>query len=319
MIRVWLKRIALALVALLGVFVFGFVPYYLGGIATRSRFPYNDKENADLTPASFQLAYEDVSFRSSDGTELEGWWVPASSPRGSVVMVHGLNRSRIEMVRRVPFAHERGWSVVLLDLRHHGASGGEVTSFGVREKEDVRAAARFARERAPGPVVLWGVSLGAASAVLAAAEDADVKGIICDSSYRSLDDTVRHHLVLFRGFRWWLRIVPTWPTTDLVMFWIGRRGGFDPSQADVLAAARQLHGRPTLFVANSDDRRMPKEIAFDLKAAAGDQASVLIVPGRSHGGAWRDGTEAYQAAAAVVLDAVASAATPAGAAAVASR
>jgi hypothetical protein len=48
---------------------------------------------------------------------------------------------------------------------------------------------------------------------------------------------------------------------------------------------------------------MPKEIAFELKAAAGDRAEVLIVPGRSHGGAWRDGTVAYQAAAAVVLDA----------------
>ena len=46
---------------------------------------------------------------------------------------------------------------------------------------------------------------------------------------------------------------------------------------------------------------MPKEIAFDLKAAAGPQAEVLIVPGKSHGGAWRDGTAAYEAAAAVVL------------------
>jgi len=56
-------------------------------------------------------------------------------------------------------------------------------------------------------------------------------------------------------------------------------------------------------VANSDDRRMPKEIAFDLKAAAGPHAEVLIVPGKSHGGAWRDGTAAYEAAAAVVLQA----------------
>ena len=48
-------------------------------------------------------------------------------------------------------------------------------------------------------------------------------------------------------------------------------------------------------MANSDDRRMPKEIAFDLQAAAGPGAEVLIVPGKSHGGAWRDGTAAYEA------------------------
>jgi hypothetical protein len=312
--RVWLKRIAIAALAAFLLFALGFVPYWLGGIATTRRFQFPDKENANLTPASFELAFEDVAFRAQDGTEIKAWWVPAQGARGSVVMVHGLNRSRIEMARRMPFVHASGWNALVLDLRHHGASGGVTTSFGVHEKEDVGAAARFARGRSPGPVVLWGVSLGAASVVLAAAEDPEVKGIICDSSYRSLDDTVRHHLRLFRGFRWWLRIVPSWPVADLAIFWMGRRGGFDPAQADVQAAARRLHGRPALFVANSEDRRMPKEIAFDLQAAAGPQAEVLIVPGKSHGGAWRDGTAAYEAAAAAVLRAAGGGPPAAGAA-----
>lgn len=302
--RTWLKRIAIFLVAAFVLFTVGWVPYWLGGMATTRRFQFPDRENGNLTPASFELAFEDVAFRSGDGTEIKAWWVPAAAARGTVVMVHGLNRARIEMVRRAPFVHEGGWNALLIDLRHHGASGGQATTFGVKEKEDVAAAVRFARERAPGPVVLWGVSLGGASVVLAAADDPTVAGVICDSSYRSLDDTVRHHLRLFRGFRWWLRIVPSWPVADLSIYWIGKRGGFDPAAADVVAAARKLHGRPALFVANSEDRRMPQEIAFELKAAAGPRAEVLIVPGKSHGGAWRDGTAAYQAAAAVVLDAV---------------
>jgi len=309
--RVWLKRVAVAAVAAFLVFVVGFVPYWLAGLATTRRFQFPDKENANLTPASFELAYEDVAFRAADGTELKAWWVPAASSRGTVVMVHGLNRSRLEMVKRVPFVHSAGWNAILLDLRHHGASGGEATTFGVKEKDDVEAAVRFARERARGPLVLWGVSLGGASVVLAAADDPEVRGVICDSSFRSLDDTVRHHLRLFRGFRWWLRLVPSWPVTDLAIFWMGRRGGFDPGASNVEAAAARLRGRPVLFVANSDDRRMPKEIAFDLKAAAGPEAEVLIVPGKSHGGAWRDGTAAYELAAAVVLQAAGqSAATP---------
>jgi pimeloyl-ACP methyl ester carboxylesterase len=299
--RLWLRRIAVTAVVAFVLFAFGWVPYFLAGIATTRRFQFPDKENAGLTPASFQLAFEDLAFRSGDGVNLTGWWVPAPGAKGSVVMVHGLNRSRIEMVRRAPFVHQAGWNVLLVDLRHHGASGGDTTTFGVKEKGDVEAAVRLARERSPGPVVVWGVSLGAASVVLAAAEDPEVAGVICDSSYRSLDDTVRHHLQLFRGFRWWLRIVPNWPTADLTLFWIGRRGAFDVASADVRAAAAHLRGRPALFVANSDDRRMPKEIAFDLSAAVGPGAEVLIVPGKSHGGAWRDGTVAYQAAAAALL------------------
>ena len=103
--RAWLKRIGILLVAALLLFVVGWVPYWLGGMATTRRFQFPDRENGNLTPASFELPFEDVAFRSADGTELKAWWVPASPGKGTVVMVHGLNRSRIEMVRRVPFVH----------------------------------------------------------------------------------------------------------------------------------------------------------------------------------------------------------------------
>lgn len=288
-------------------FVFGWVPYFLGGLATTRRFAYNDRENAGLTPGSFGLAFQDVAFAAPDGVNLQGWWVPAAPARGTVILVHGLNRSRIEMVKKTAFLHRVGWNALLFDLRYHGTSGGAVSSFGHFEKQDVRAATDYARSREPGPVVLWGVSLGGASAALAAADDLRVAGLVCDSSYRSLRDTVQHHLRLFRGSRWWLRVVPSWPVAEEVVFWIGRRGGFDPDAVDVRAAAARLGGRPVLFVANSGDRRMPSEIAFELKAAAGDRAQVLVVPGNSHGGAYRDGTAAYERAVEEVLDAAASA------------
>ena len=298
----WLKRIGLGLLALLAFFIFGWAPYSLAGLATTRRSTFKDVENAGLTPASFDLRFEEVSFRTDDGVEIKGWWVPAEGAKGTVVMVHGLNRARIEMVKKVPFVHGRGWNALLYDQRHHGQSGGDRTTFGWLEKKDVHAAKAFARGRSPGPVVYWGISLGAAAATLAAAEDADVAGLICDSTYRSLRDTVRHHLRLFRGYRWWLRIVPTWPVADEVLFWIGVRGGFDPSAVDVQGAASRLAGRPCLFVCNSGDRRMPAEIADELKAAAGERARLLVVPGNSHGGAWRDGTAAYESAVAGVLE-----------------
>ena len=50
-------------------------------------------------------------------------------------------------------------------------------------------------------------------------------------------------------------------------------------------------------------RRMPSQIAFDLAEAVGPSAEVLIVPGESHGGAWRDGGAAYETAAAALLEA----------------
>jgi hypothetical protein len=47
---------------------------------------------------------------------------------------------------------------------------------------------------------------------------------------------------------------------------------------------------------------MPPEIAYELKAAAGENARVLVVPGNSHGGAWREGTAAYEEAVGDLLE-----------------
>lgn len=300
-----LKRIGVVLVVSLLGFAFGWVPYWMGGLATTRRFQFPDRENAGLTPASFQLAYEDVSFHAPDGARLVGWWVPAAEARGSVVLLHGLNRSRLEMVRKVPFLHAQGWNTLLFDMRHHGASGGDRSTFGWLEKHDALAAAAFARGRDPGPVVLWGVSLGAATATLAAADDPAIAGVVCDSSFLSLRDTVLHHVRVFRGFRWWTRLIPAWPLGPEVVFWIGRRGGFDPDAIDVRAAALRLEPRPSLFVCNTGDRRMPREVARALQAAAGPHAALLEIEGNSHGGAYRDGTARYQAAVGALLERVA--------------
>jgi len=309
----WLKRLALGLVVVVALLVFGVLPYFLAGQVTGGQFRFNDRENAGLTPASFSLPFEEIAFTSSDGVPLKGWFVPAAQARGTVVLVHGLNRSRIEMVKKVPFLNKLGWNAVLFDLRRHGESGGTARTLGYQERNDVHAAIAWARTRAPGPVAVWGISSGAAAATLAASEDPQVAALVCDSSFRSLRDTVRHHLQLFRGFRWYLRLVPRWPLSEEVTYWIGKRGGFDPDALDIQKAAARLAGRPALFVCDTGDRRMPKEIAFDLKAAAGERARVLVVPGQTHGSAYREGQPAYEHAVQELLAEAVSGGTGAGA------
>jgi pimeloyl-ACP methyl ester carboxylesterase len=287
-----------------------------------------DPENQGVTPASLGLTSEDVTFKARDGVSLSGWLVPAPAAKGTVVLVHGLNRSRIEMVKKVPFLNRLGWNALLFDLRRHGESGGTVRSLGYHERNDVLGAADFARSRLSGSVVVWGISFGGAAATLAMAEDPQINGLICDSSFRSLRDTARHHLALFRKmaaeeaqqqpksgepqrslsrrllFRS-LLLVPPWPTSDIAVFWMGRRAGFDPDALDITGAAAKLGGRPALFVAGSGDERMPPEIASELAKAAGPSAKTLVVTSEGHGHAYRDGTAAYEAAVTSLLESVA--------------
>jgi uncharacterized protein len=306
-LRRWLTRLAVAIVAMVLLLVFGVAPYFLVRNITLNRHASNaDAPNKGLTPASFDLAFEEVSLTTEDGVTLSGWWVPAEARRGSVVLVHGLFRSRLEMVRKLPFLHEQGWSVLIFDLRHHGASGGDRSTFGWLERLDVRAAAAEAVRRQPGPVLGWGISMGAASVMLAAADEPKIDGVVCDSVYRSLEDTLRHHLRMLGGLRWWLRPLPTGVLGSEMLFWIRRLDGIDPKDVDIRRAAARLQGRPVLFVSNSGDRRMPTEIAFELKEAAGPAGRVLVVPGTTHGGAYREGKAAYETAVKALLDEVGS-------------
>ncbi|HET7291904.1 MAG TPA: alpha/beta fold hydrolase [Vicinamibacteria bacterium] len=325
--RRWLKGLAVTLLAAVAFLFFGVLPWFLAGLFTARTFQMPDKENEGVTPASLGLGFEDVSFQSRDGVPLSGWWVPADGARGTVVLVHGLNRSRAEMVRKAPFIARAGWNALPFDLRRHGKSGGERRSLGAGERLDVLGAFDYAKSRDRSPVVVWGISFGGAASVLAAAEEPGIAGIVCDSSYRSLRDTASHHLALFRQFasrrsssgerppvtirmlRAALPWVPLWPTADLTLFWMGRRGGFDPDALDIAKAAERLRGRPALFVAGSGDERMPADIAQDLARAAGEKASVLVVDSERHGHAYQDGTDAYERAVTDLLDAVA----PAGA------
>lgn len=305
----WWKRILILVFVAGAFFVFGFVPYFLVDRVVVRGFTLPDKENSEYVRNSFSIAREDITLTSSDGIRVSGWWIPAANPRGTVLLVHGLNRTRIEMAKKVEPLHEWGFNCILIDLRHHGSSGGHPTTFGLTERLDVRAAVDFALVRFAGPVVLWGVSLGGATVTLEAAEDPRVLGVITDSSYDTLPNTVRHHLSLARGFRFRgvpiLKVVPQWPTADIVLFWMKQRGHFDPEAVDVLAAAAKLNGRPTLFVANRGDVRIPHEIAEEMTRLAGPKSHMLLTESKSHGGAWRDAREPYEAAVKKLLDEVA--------------
>ena len=66
-----------------------------------------------------------------------------------------------------------GYNVLLIDLRAHGRSGGQFTSFGVKERLDVAAAAAWARANRPaGTRRLLGLGASMGAAALLAARDA---------------------------------------------------------------------------------------------------------------------------------------------------
>jgi pimeloyl-ACP methyl ester carboxylesterase len=217
-------------------------------------------------------------------------------------MTHGLFRSRYETLDRGVRLWQQGYGVLLYDLRRHGRSTGEFSSIGYFERRDVEAALKFAEGREPqNKIVLFGVSMGAAATLLAAAEsldDARLAGVVSESSFLSFADTARHHVATFMP-------VPTFPFAPLLINFTAWRMGFRVSDFDALAAVRRIH-QPIFFIGSGNDRRMPNATVLEplYDAAQNPLKRKLIVPAATHGRAFDAAPDDYMNALTEFLRAV---------------
>ena len=285
-VKRWAKRLLIALTLLVGVLLFVGLPVGGSFLITNSRFRF--PERGPQTAAEVGLEVTAVDFLASDAIDLRGWWHPGDRAKPIIIFSHGLNRSRLELLERAAEAAQKGFGVLLFDLRNHGQSGNAYTTLGIEESKDVCAASQFVRDRAgTRPQVLWGVSMGASTAILGAVRCPGFKAIISDSSFLSFRETVSHHVeLLFR--------LPSYPFANMIVGITGLRMGLDPDEGDVEAAVERLPNVAILFIAGGKDRRMPPALADRLRRASRNPHSeMLLVPEATHGEAYRADKQLY--------------------------
>ncbi len=287
-----IRTILLILLGLVAAFFLVVVPLFFTYIITSAQFHFHDP-NAGKTPQSFGLSYQRIEFHSSDGILLRGWYVPAGPKAvGTIIYCHGRNRSRVEMLPMEVFAHSLGYSGLLFDFRHSGKSGGKFADLGYLGRLDVLAAIHYAlnQEKATRPIVLWGVSMGAAAALMAASETPDVAAVISDSSFLSFRQIIVHaaHMIFH---------VPSFPMVDEAIYLSAWRGGFWPSEFDLRKAVERINPRPILFVSVKGDRLIPPAVTRELYSYSTSPKKVLLlVPGHRHGEGFTSGHEQYEQA-----------------------
>lgn len=102
---------------------------------------------------------------------IHGWLArsPSADAKLAVLLVHGRSRRAGWMY---PYA-KRLWpetTIMAIDLPGHGESRFALVSYGVREAKTIADAVHWLSENQPLPIVIIGVSMGGASAILAQAK-----------------------------------------------------------------------------------------------------------------------------------------------------
>jgi uncharacterized protein len=280
-----LRWTVLSYLGIIPIFFLGVGPYAMARILTHAGSRPLDLKLKE-TPADYGVQFESITFETSDGLRLNGWWIPPTSKDGVLICTHGLFRTRVEMLARAMVAAKSGYGVLLYDSRSHGKSEKGIVSLGCHETNDVLGAIQYVLNRyegRPAPkLVLMGISMGAVTTLLAATQTKHYAAIVVDSPFSSIEETVIDHTWLF--FK-----LPRYPFTPLFMFWFSKFSGCDPRLVNSNLALKHLLPVPILFIGSEGDRRIGPDIARHLyQESDSPQKRIKIFGGDvGHGASYR--------------------------------
>jgi len=135
--------------------------------------------------ASFPGRPDEVEFSVAGLGNRRGWFFPGFRGAPTIVLLHGYESSRGELLTLVSALQDHQYNVFVFDFAAHGANAG-VTTFGYREADEVRAAIDVIAKRNDVDVTrfgLWGYNLGAYAALREAEKDPRVRALALDSVY----------------------------------------------------------------------------------------------------------------------------------------
>lgn len=221
--------------------------------------------------------WETISVVAADGVRLEGMFRATAQDtprRRTAILLHGFAEEGTALLDRAEALAERGWDVVLPDIRGRGRSAGDWSTFGALEGDDVRRwiDALATRSAASLDVAVWGRSMGAAIALRAAAADPRIRALVLEVPYADLARSVAI------GFR--LKRLPAWLARPAL-----RRAGWlagahldRPRPVDL---APQV-GVPVLVLHGAEDRLAPISEVHRLATAFPTPPARVEVPGARH-------------------------------------
>ena len=270
-------RLAAAGFLALVVVLYGLVAFLIAqGVTKADRDPQEDH------PTNYGLVFDDVEFLSRrKDVNLSGWYVPGQDSSPHLIFVHGIGSVRsgdnaVELAARMV---DLGYNVLLFDLRGHGSSGGDKVSGGFFEKLDVLGAFDYLVERGvdPSRIGLMGFSMGAATSIMAAAEEPRITAVAADSPFADASDLIAREAARKTPFPEWMMPIFI-PTTKLMAKQIY---GIDIGSLVPEESVAEL-GYPVIVIHGLADDRIPWEHGQRVASAADEGSSIWLVPGVDH-------------------------------------
>src|SRR5881397_99569 len=182
----WYTKLLMALLAL--VFFAVLATTAIAGFLVY-RIVKPQRTSTEINMASFPGRPEVLEFVVPGGAggaeRREGWFFPGLRGAATIVLCHGYESSRGELLTLVSALQDHQYNVFVFDFAAHGANPG-ITTFGYSEADEVRAAIDVLAVRNDVDAArfgLWGYNLGAYAALREAENDKRIRALVLDSVY----------------------------------------------------------------------------------------------------------------------------------------
>jgi alpha-beta hydrolase superfamily lysophospholipase len=220
--------------------------------------------------------YDTVSLHTASGIPIDAWYSRSdTNARGTVILFHGITVNKAILLQEANEFRFWGFDVMLVDFRAHGNSGGNITTIGIRESEEVKLAFDYIKTQRQQPIYLYGVSLGSV-AISRAIFEYQLKptAVILDMPFESLQSYLKAKARLL-GF-------PQQPFAFLTTFWIGAERGFNGFKHETTRYVSSIQC-PVLMQWGSADPFVLNKETNDIFGAIGTASKKLVIyPGAGH-------------------------------------
>ena len=222
---------------------------------------------------------EEVWIESFDGTKLFGRYYHFRDHAPIQLLFHGY---RSHAFRDCSGGHslskKLGYNVFVPDQRAQGKSTGQTITFGINERKDCLCWIRYLNERfgPDTPIILTGLSMGAATVLMAAGLDLpeNVACIIADSPYSAPIAIIEK---VARDLHYPVSICRPFAYLGARLF-----GGFSLGSCTAKEAVRHCKV-PVLLLHGEEDRMVPCSMSLEIAAHCASSVQLVTFPGAGHG------------------------------------
>ncbi|MBI5943179.1 MAG: alpha/beta hydrolase [Chloroflexi bacterium] len=239
--------------------------------------PMEGRNLPDETPADYNLPFEDVTVTNGDGQVLAGWFIPSQSG-AVIIMQHGYKSTRSEMLNEAEMMYRHGFGVLVSSIRAHDYSEGELITFGMYELGDMEAWYQYLLTRSDFDherIGILGNSYGGMLSIQFAAQNENIKAVVANSAFSSLNDTVATSVKHFTG-------LPEFPFVPLIVFWAEQESGFKTEDIDATKSIGGISPRPVLLMQGGADTVISSGSGQRLYDAAGEPKELWFDPALGH-------------------------------------